>query len=1037
MPATSRADHLRAPKSWVSRVRLRLFREEALPLSSSAVGAGSVPLTHSLTASASRRLRVVAALAVTAVAGTGLSWQAPAATALTPVSGNYSYGDFESSTSGVPVGWTMNAASPNRAYVSSPLAFVGSRSLYVEDNSTTTAVTARRTVAKVVPGAEYHVQGYVMPKKGTQYFGLRFYNETGAVLSRAATPSTTSTMLWSRVEAHAVAPAGSVSVGVEIYTLSTGVSSGWWDAIEVIKAGVANNGFETTSSTVRVPSWTASTPSGTSVNISTAQARLGSRSLAMVDSSATAATAVTSAPIPVFPSVGHNLRAWIRPVAGSYTVTVRFLNAAKAPVGLQRFDALGTANTWAVVAKQVTAPATAHWATIELASTATSKGSASWDAVDLRPAPGSGVHTFTNGPSVQPVDAFSNTNLATAFVVSGRAKLATVVSGSPAEFQVVDIERGTVERRFPLGAMKISWAQTTGPDSAVYVGGNDGHLWRWAFGATTITDLGRVTSKATQVFDLEPGKDGKVWGVSYPASELWNYSPATKTISSLGTVSAGHAYARTLAMNGTYVWVGLGSEDPKIMRITLSQPSQRVLISLPNPVTSGNITELDLRGRYLALRAPAGIAPGGATVVSERRLYDTVSGSWGVPANLDQQRPSQPDSAGNFYYFRSLQLFRVNGSTGESVSQGRIVTGPGRDRIPLKATLGGVAGEWMLTYDTNGAVGAVNLATMKELSYKVKFLATKMRIKSLTAGTDTLFVGGYGGSSLAVLKSDLSQKQQYPKVPYGLGVIGEVESSIAHGKYQYLGTYTDARIFRYDTTQPWVDGTNPALVANLGTSHQQDRPLAWATAGPRVFFGTVPRYGILAGTLGIFENDNPTPRVVDKPVADQSIISLAAAGDVVYGGTSRWGGLGATPTQPSAKVFAYNAATGRKLWEVAPVSGAEAFGAVSMGPNGTLWASLGATVVELNPTTGATLRVVTLQPQSGPKPTIPVLHNASMVFANGLMYLSAGARVYVFDPVTLRVDMPVSGGLNTPMIVVRNGVLNVAQETTLRQIVIR
>ncbi|MEO5980873.1 MAG: hypothetical protein ABIQ13_01015 [Pedococcus sp.] len=1014
-------------------------------MSSSEQGTGIIPrppmrdLAMPSTPNAPRRAlrsRAAAALAVTAVVAAGLSWQAPVATALTTVTTNYSYGDFENSPS-APAGWSVSAPSPNRAYVASPLAFSGTHSMYVEDTSTTQSVTARRSVTKVTPGAEYHVQGYVMPKTGTQYLGLRFYNAAGAVVLRAATPSTTSTMLWSRVEAHAVAPVGSTSVAVEIYTTSTAVSSGWWDAIEVVKAGVTNNSFESTSSTTPIPSWTAVTPSGTSAKIVTTQARLGSRSLSMVDSSKSATTTVTSAAIPVFPSAGHNLRAWIRPVTGSYTVSVRFLNASKASVGLQSFPARGASNSWALVAKQVTAPPTAHFATIELASTAASTGSASWDAIDFRPAPGAGAHTFANGPTLQPVDAFSNTNVATAVVVGGRAKLVSAVSGSPAEFQVIDIESGTVERRFPLGTMKISWALTTGPDNAAYVGGNDGHLWRWAFGAATITDVGRVTSKATTVFDLAAGEDGRVWGVSYPASELWSYNPPTETISNLGTVSTDHTYARALAVDSTYAWVGLGSEDPTILRVTLSQPSERVLLPLPNPVASGNITELDLRGRYLAVRVPSGTTPGGVMMDSERRLYDTVDRTWDVPANLAAQRPSELDSAGNFYYFRYKQLMYVDGNTGESGSRGAIVAGPGRDRLTLQGSLGGIDGEWILTYDTDGTLSAVNLATMKELSYHVEFLTTKMRIKSLTAGADSMFIGGYGGSSLAVLDANLTQKGQYPLIPYGPGVIGEVESTVSHGQYQYIGTYTDARVFRYDTTRPWDDGTNPALVATLGPTYQQDRPLAWATAGSRVFFGTVPRYGLLGGTLGIFENDSTSPRIVNEPVVDQGIVALAAAGDVVYGGTSRWGGLGATPTQSSAKVFAYNAATGRKLWEVAPVSGAEAFGAVSMGPNGTLWASLGATVVELNPATGATLRVVTLQTMSGAKATTPVLHNAGMVFADGLMYLSALARVYVFDPVTLRVDMPVTGGLTTPMIVVRNGRLNVAQDTILRQIIIR
>ncbi len=43
------------------------------------------------------RSRAIAALAVTAVVAAGLAWQASTATALTPVTSNYSYGDFETS----------------------------------------------------------------------------------------------------------------------------------------------------------------------------------------------------------------------------------------------------------------------------------------------------------------------------------------------------------------------------------------------------------------------------------------------------------------------------------------------------------------------------------------------------------------------------------------------------------------------------------------------------------------------------------------------------------------------------------------------------------------------------------------------------------------------------------------------------------------------------------------------------------------------------------------------------------------------------
>ena len=66
---------------------------------------------------------------------------------------------------------------------------------------------------------------------------------------------------------------------------------------------------------------------------------------------------------------------------------------------------------------------------------------------------------------------------------------------------------------------------------------------------------------------------------------------------------------------------------------------------------------------------------------------------------------------------------------------------------------------------------------------------------------------GTGGSSLAVLHPGLSQRLQYPLVPFAAGVIGEVEGTISHGNHQYLGTHTGGQIFRFDTTKSWVDGT--------------------------------------------------------------------------------------------------------------------------------------------------------------------------------------------------------------------------------------
>ena len=1018
MSTTPREPRLRPSKGWLRRGSM---------LTSRNAGCGTAPRT-------SRRVRAVALVAVVAASAAAMSWQAPAATALNPVTSNFSYGDFESTTL-APAGWTLSTPTPNRIYTSTTVALSGKKSLCLEDTSTTAGTYALKTARSVTPGVEYQGQGYAFTMNGTQTFALRFYNAAGAVVSRVAAPTTGATMLWSRVTVKAVAPATAVRVVVELSSATSTVSKVWWDAVEVLPPGVTNGGFEATpTSTQPIPSWTSSTATGTSAKVRTGYPRLGKKSLYLSDASTTKNVKVASSRTPVFAGVAHDLRAWVRPTSGSFTLTVRFYDSKLTTVKTIPMYVGKPANTWSLVTKQLVAPNNAHWATIELATSTTGKAAGDFDAVDLRPSAGSTTQSFSKGRAVQPVAAFANTNAIRTVVMGGKAKLVAVVSGSPAELQVVDIESNTVERRLALGKVESSWAIAVSAD-AVYIGGNDGHLWRWSLGATTATDLGRVTANSTSVFDLEVAPDGRIWGASYPKSELWNYNPGSRTFTSLGTVSPNNEYARSLAVNSSYAWVAVGSTNPNIVRVSLSNPASKTTIAMPQLMTSGNIAELDLLGRYLSVKTPNSTSPSGETIASERRLYDTTTGSWAVDVNYSVQRPSPLDSNGNFYYLQYKQLRAIDSKTGASKTLGNLTIGAGRDRAVLRATLAGTAGEWLLAYDPAGTVSAVNTSTLQELTFRVGFAPTKLKIKSLGYGNGRLLAGGFGGSSLALVDLTMSQSAQYPRVPYGAGIIGEVEGSVEHGKYQYIGTYTEGRIFRYDTTQPWVDGTNPALVATLGPTHHQDRPLAWATAGARTFFGTVPKYGVLGGTLGIFDGDSGAPRIVPEPVTDQSVVSLAAAGDVVYGGTSRWGGLGAVPTQPSAKVFAYNASTGRVLWQVTPAVGTEAYGSVVMGPTGTLWAAGGTTLVELDPATGATLRTVMLQPQ-GAQAT-PVLRNTALASVNGTLYVVAAGRTYAFDPATLKVSVLVTSGVTPAQLVIRGNQLFVPMGPTLQEIVIR
>ena len=292
-----------------------------------------------------------------------------------------------------------------------------------------------------------------------------------------------------------------------------------------------------------------------------------------------------------------------------------------------------------------------------------------------------------------------------------------------------------------------------------------------------------------------------------------------------------------------------------------------------------------------------------------------------MDANYPVQRPSPVDGTGNFYFLRYNQLRAVNSATGATDDRGAVTIGAGRDRMVLRATLSGDAGGWLLAYDPAGTVTALETTTLQQHTYRVEFAPTKLKIKSLGFGSGRLMVGGFGGSSLAMVDLDLSQRSQYPAVPYGAAVIGEVEGPSRTGS---TSTSAPTPTVGSSATTP----RSPGWTAPTPRSSRPSGPTYRRTArspGPRPAPGpsSAPSRSTASSVASsAYSTMTAGPRaIVSEPVADQSIVSLAAAGDVVYGGTSRWGGLGATPTQSSAKVFAYNAATGKLLWQVAPAAG--------------------------------------------------------------------------------------------------------------------
>ncbi|KGM11461.1 PQQ-binding-like beta-propeller repeat protein [Cellulomonas carbonis] len=878
--------------------------------------------------------------------------------------------------------------------------------MLIRDSSPTAPASVTRKKIIVVPGREYVAQAYVFTTSGTQTLTLDFYDAYGTRIQRHHERTPGAHRTWSRMTTRGTAPANAASATIVMSSASTSRSEAWWDGVQAIGPMVTNSGFETQpTSTSPVPGWSFYTGPGTSIETTTAYARLGRRSVSIDDRSTTGGAWLRSRAVPAFPGVGHDVRFWVRPGRGTFKLAVKWYTASGVLISATTEPVSYPSGGWRLVNRTMISPPTAAKAVMELSSSNAAVASAAFDVVSIRPSVGAPARTSTTVSMGEPLE-FSNTAAVEATVIGGRPKLYTVVSGYPAAFEVLDVQTNTVETTIPFSDPNISQTGTmvTGADGRVYVGTQGGRLWRWTPGSTSLEDLGRVTPSATMVWDLEVAPDGRIWGGTYPDGVLFAFDPTTDAVVARTVVSANHSSVRSVAVDAENVYVGVSPTSPTFFRVPLSDLSKRHEIPPPVQLTSGNLSELEVSGSFLALLVPGGTTVTGQTVSSSRYLYDLRTGSFDVAANVPGQLPSQPDAAGNFYYILSSLLYRVDSTTGERTQAAYTKMPAGRDRRVVQGSLDGEDGEWLLAYDPNAGLTAINLASYREIAYPVDFAPTASRMKSMAPGPDgKLYVGGYGGASLSVVDPSTGEATQYPEDPTAKGAIGEVEGMIANGQYMFLGTYTGGKIFRYDTTQPWVDGSNPAPIAELA-GIGQDRPQAWAVLGARTFFGTVPRYGELGGDLGIIDSLTATPRIVNEPVADQSVVSLAAYRGIVFGGTSRWGGLGIDPTTPTARVFAYDLASGRKLWEVAPAADVQSYGAVLVTPRGELWAAAGPVLYQLNRGTGAVIRRIELS--SLAQPSEVTWRNVDMEYVDGLIHLSAGPEIYAFDPATLRVTKP-------------------------------
>lgn len=509
---------------------------------------------------------------------------------------------------------------------------------------------------------------------------------------------------------------------------------------------------------------------------------------------------------------------------------------------------------------------------------------------------------------------------------TGNLLVYTVTRGTPAHLVGFDVKTQKLEADIALPGVDGSWDIEVSSTGIVYIaGGAGGILYKHTPGSNTAENLGKVLGTENYLWDLSAGKNGEIYGGTYPNCRIFKYHP-DEGVSDFGNgaMAEEENYVRGMAYSPKHgkIFAGIGAHAHLVEMDVKTGVKRNILDSKYSDskfVYDIGYVEGLKSGDRLYLNITGGNSKGTVVYNITKGVYEESLPAFSVKTVI-----KDPGSQ-KVYYVENGKLMMVDYDMAVPTPT-QLSTFRGR---PLAVTWND-KGE-LVYLNTYQQIVVFNPSTAEILSYGLKVPPQYIALTYLDMGPDKkLWSGGYlsGNNSAFDLNSNTA------KVYKGLS---QTESATKLGTKIYFGNYPGSRFNVYDTSLGWnKDAGNPKLI---GSIQGQDRPFG-ALAVPslqKVFFGTVPDYGKNGGVL--IEIDAVTDKIVKhvQVVANQSVITLAYQNNMVVGGCSIWGGLGGEPVDQEAKLFVWDPISKQKVIDVVPVAGAKAITALFNGPDGLVW----------------------------------------------------------------------------------------------------
>ncbi len=305
-------------------------------------------------------------------------------------------------------------------------------------------------------------------------------------------------------------------------------------------------------------------------------------------------------------------------------------------------------------------------------------------------------------------------------------------------------------------------------------------------------------------------------------------------------------------------------------------------------------------------------------------------------------------------------------------------------------------GRQLLSVDSEGVLSLSNPATGKIEEIPTDFPAFSPLVYSICPGLNgTIWVGSFSPAALASFTHG-EAKPEYTN--YGKRTSGSTQIYWAH-EYPdrvYLSSYVGGSIDRMDKNHDKFK-----KVVRLSGKEQQER-VFMLIPGPdgKLYGPTMPIKGHLGGGIVVVDPENDTYRFYRNVVDQQSLRALAATPDgLIFGVSDINGGTSAIPTAREAKIFLWDPATKKVVWDAAPLKGEKYYlGAYPLG--GSRFWTVGVTsrkVVVVDTARRTIEKTIELPRRSGLRPlgSAPVLGDrAYLLLGDGLYEVDiAGEKV--------------------------------------------